>query len=202
MRVRARPTDWHLEGANVPIVDRWPHWELPVAVPRCHSEGRQHWRSVFLPSWPWWWGTWGLQRGTCHASRKTLYGFSRSPPHPRKIGIYGTLRFWIPFPNWYTNVPISYRYIGILSSLITLIFGMCIWSTLRARTLSHRPPHGPTVPTARLCTPPNQRHDLDRAWPGFAWTRPFAPTPMILLHATGLSSASLVVWHRSSSSQG
>jgi len=48
----------------------------------------------------------------------------------------------------------------------------------------------PTVPTARLGTPParlgtppDQRHDLDRAWPEWAWTRPFAPASMILLHA-------------------
>jgi len=30
--------------------------------------------------------SWGLQRGTCYASRKTLYGLSRSPPHPRAAG--------------------------------------------------------------------------------------------------------------------
>jgi len=32
-----------------------------------------------------------------------------------------------------------------------------------AQSLSlQRPPHALTVPTARLCSPSNQRHDLDR----------------------------------------
>jgi len=75
---------------------------------------------------------------------------------------YRTLRLWIPFPDRYTDLPISYRYLGVLSFLITLIFGMSSWSTTRVRTLSHRPSQDPTVPIARLCTLPNQRHDLHR----------------------------------------
>jgi len=67
------------------------------------------------------------------------------------------LRFWIPFSDRYTDFPISYRYLGIFSSVVTRIFVMCSWSTYRVR------PHDQTGLTARLWTAHNQRHDLDRA---------------------------------------
>jgi len=52
-----------------------------------------------------------------------------------KVGIYRTLRFWIPFPDRYTNLPISYRYPGILSVVITR-FLRCVVAAPLAFALS------------------------------------------------------------------
>jgi len=112
---------------------------------------------------------------------------SSETPSISKVGIYLTLRFWIPFPDRYTGLPISYRDLGILifhdnSDYVGCVDGAPL---AFAPSVTHCNGHHmtPTVPTARLGTPPDQRHDLDRARPGLACTRPFAPASLNQLRA-------------------
>jgi len=55
-----------------------------------------------------------------------------------KVGIYRMLRFWIPFPDQYTDLPISYRDLGTLILLITPVM-WDVWFELQSRwhPLSH-----------------------------------------------------------------
>jgi len=79
------------------------------------------------------------------ASRRTPRGPIRRRRHTRvargaisKVGIYRTLRFWIPFPDRYTDLPISYRDLGTLIIFITPVM-WDVWFELQSRVhpLSH-----------------------------------------------------------------
>ena len=99
-----------------------------------------------------------------------------------KVGIHRTLRFWIPFPDRYTDLPISYRDLGTLNFRNSCdVFGCVDEAPLAfapSVTLCNGHHFTPAVRTARLGTPPNERHNLDRTRPGLACTRPFAPASM------------------------
>jgi len=80
------------------------------------------------------------------------------------VGSYRMLR-WMLFPDRYTDLLISYRYLGSLMfynifAHVAYVVGAPLAS---APSLTHCKGHRttPTIPTSRLCTPPNQHHDLD-----------------------------------------
>ena len=107
---------------------------------------------------------------------------SPNPPPLTKVGICLTLRFWTPFPDRYTDLPISYRDLGFLIFHDNSDYAGCVDGAPLAFAPSITDCNGhhmtPTVLTARLGTPPDHRHDLDRARPGLACTRPFASASM------------------------
>ena len=81
-----------------------------------------------------------------------------------KVRIYRTLRRML-FPDRYTDLSILYRYLGSLmfhniSDYVAYVVGAPLAS---APSLTHCNGHRmtPTIPTSRLCTPPNLHHDLD-----------------------------------------
>ena len=81
-----------------------------------------------------------------------------------KVGIYRMLR-WMLSPERYTDLLLSYRYLGSLMfrnifDYVAYVVGAPLAS---APSLTHCNGHRmtPTIPTSRLCTPPSQHHDLD-----------------------------------------
>ena len=106
-----------LSEARVPTGRIGPEVPGRVLLPsrrsptRGHQPLLRHQRAPPGGGWP---STW--QKGcTDHVGRGPL----------TKVGIYRTLRFWIQSPDRYTDLPISYRYLGILCFEITQNFGMC-----------------------------------------------------------------------------